>query len=94
MHHTELLLQSNFYHIFNRGTNGCILFREHDNYRYFPDLYDKHISPVSDTYAWVFMPNHFHLLVRIKDEAEMRSNMDTGIMLYVAFAMKTEEVTI
>lgn len=72
MHHTELLLHGNFYHIFNRGINGCILFREPDNYRYFLDLYDKHISPIADTYAWVLMPNHFHLLVRIKDDAEIR----------------------
>jgi putative transposase len=72
MHQTELLLHSNFYHIFNRGINGCVLFREPDNYRYFLDLYDKHISPIADTYSWVLMPNHFHLLVRIKEEAEMR----------------------
>lgn len=70
MNQHELLVCGSYYHIFNRGINGCKLFREPDNYSYFLDLYDKHISPVADTYAWVLMPNHFHLLVRIKDAAE------------------------
>lgn len=55
-----------FYHIYNRGINGCPVFQETTNYEHFLSLYDKHISPVADTYAWVLMGNHFHLLVRIK----------------------------
>jgi REP element-mobilizing transposase RayT len=71
MNQHELLVHGCFYHIYNRGINGCRLFREPDNYSYFLDLYDKHISPIANTYAWVLMPNHFHLLVRIKDDVEM-----------------------
>jgi len=55
----------NFYHIYNRGINRCSIFREKTNYEYFLSLYDKYISPVADTYAWVLMGNHFHLLVKI-----------------------------
>lgn len=51
--------------------NSCDLFREKTNYECFLELYDKYISPVADTYAWVLMKNHFHLLVRIKEEAEI-----------------------
>lgn len=60
-----------FYHIYNRGINGCNLFRDNENYEYFLHLYDKYISPVADTYAWVLMRNHFHLLVRIKTVREL-----------------------
>lgn len=60
-----------FYHIYNRGINGCDLFREHENYEYFLHLYDKYISKVAGTFAWVLMRNHFHLLVRIKSEQEL-----------------------
>jgi REP element-mobilizing transposase RayT len=67
MNQHELLLRGHYYHIYNRGINSCNLFRKADNYKYFLELYDKHISPIADTYAWVLMPNHFHLLVRIKD---------------------------
>ena len=69
MNQHELLERGSYYHIYNRGINGCRLFRETDNYSYFLDLYDKHISPIADTYAWVLMPNHFHLLVRIREAA-------------------------
>jgi putative transposase len=54
-----------FYHIYNRGINGCSIFLETTNYEHFLMLYDKYISSVADTYAWVLMGNHFHLLVKI-----------------------------
>jgi putative transposase len=60
-----------FYHVYNRGINGCNLFRDNENYEYFLHLYDKYISPVAKTYAWVLMRNHFHLLVRVKREEEI-----------------------
>ncbi len=68
---TEHLKYGQYYHIYNRGTDGCNLFRQPDNYEHFLGLYDKYISPVADTYAWVLMPNHFHLLVRVKEETEI-----------------------
>ena len=69
----ESLDYGKFYHIYNCGINGCNFFRENRNYEYFLNLYDKHVSPVADTYAWVLMPNHFHLLVRIKNVVEQIS---------------------
>ncbi len=78
MNKHELLLHGNYYHIFNRGINSCNLFRDPDNFEYFLALYEKHINPVAVTYAWVFMPNHFHLLVRIKEKSEIPTGK--GIM--------------
>ena len=72
----EQLDYGKFYHIYNCGINGCNLFNEPDNYQYFLHLYDKHISPIADTYAWVLMPNHFHLLVRIKSETDIRTSLE------------------
>jgi putative transposase len=57
-----------YYHIYNRGRRGENLFKEPGNYSFFLSKYDEYISPVADTYAWVLMPNHFHLLVRTCDE--------------------------
>jgi REP element-mobilizing transposase RayT len=59
------------YHIYNRGINGADLFTCEANYKRFLDLFGEHISPIADTYAWVLMRNHFHLLVRIKDVEEI-----------------------
>ena len=64
----EKLDAGQFYHIYNHGVGERDLFREPDNYEYFLGLYDKYISPIAETYAWCLMPNHFHLLIRIKEE--------------------------
>lgn len=60
-----------YYHIYNRGINSCPLFKETTNYEHFLRLYDHYISPVADTFAWVLMGNHFHLLVRIKEQRDI-----------------------
>ncbi|HEY3388776.1 MAG TPA: hypothetical protein VGK38_04335 [Prolixibacteraceae bacterium] len=39
-------------------------------------MYDRYISPIADTYAWVLMPNHFHLLVRIKENVVYKYSKD------------------
>jgi REP element-mobilizing transposase RayT len=56
-----------FYHIYNRGTNREDIFVQERNYRYFLQLYIKHIEPAAETYAYCLLKNHFHVLVRIKD---------------------------
>jgi len=60
-----------YYHIYNRGINGTSLFKEKENYEYFLMLYDKYISCIAETYAWCLMPNHFHLLIQIKEEKDI-----------------------
>ena len=47
------------------------MFREKANCLYFLKLYDKYIEPIAETFAWCLMPNHFHVLVRIKEEADI-----------------------
>jgi len=75
MSSNKVLLQPNkFYHIFNRGINSADLFFEPDNYRYFLILYDKYIEPVADTFAWVLMKNHFHLLIKIHSKEDIISS--------------------
>lgn len=56
-----------FYHIYNRGNNRENLFYKEENYRYFLKKYDEYLSDYLDTYAYCLLPNHFHLLVRVKD---------------------------
>ncbi|MEO8235963.1 MAG: transposase [Flavobacterium sp.] len=60
-----------YYHIYNRGINSDLLFKDTANYDYFLRLYDTHIDPIAETYAWCLMKNHFHFLVRIKDVDEL-----------------------
>lgn len=60
----------NYYHVYNKGVNGADLFRSASNYTHFLRLYETHVDPVVDTYAWCLLGNHFHLLVRVKEMEE------------------------
>lgn len=66
-----MLLPENYYHIYNHANGDDNLFRAERNYSYFLEKYHLHIDPVADTIAWCLMPNHFHLLVRIKDAEDL-----------------------
>jgi putative transposase len=65
------------YHIYNRGINRENIFAEERNYRYFLQLYGRHVAPFADTYAYCLLRNHFHFLVRIRDTAEMDDPSDS-----------------
>jgi REP element-mobilizing transposase RayT len=73
MKNNHPLQHGKYYHIYNRGINSDLLFKENSNYEYFLNLYDKHINPIAETYAWCLMKNHFHFLVRIKNKAEIQT---------------------
>ena len=65
------LLFDTYYHIYSRGTNGENIFVQERNYEYFLKLYEKHVSPIADTFAYCMLRNHFHIAVRIKSEDEI-----------------------
>ncbi|OGG55755.1 MAG: hypothetical protein A3F84_16495 [Candidatus Handelsmanbacteria bacterium RIFCSPLOWO2_12_FULL_64_10] len=64
-----------YYHIYNRGVNRTNIFLEDRNYAYFMQLYAKYIIPVADTFSYCLLRNHFHLLVRIKDEHDLPAGL-------------------
>lgn len=54
------------YHIFNHANGFENIFIEDENYRFFLDKYNQYILPIAETYAYCLLPNHFHLVVRIR----------------------------
>ena len=68
----ETLSPNNYYHIYNHANGSENLFRTDENYLYFLKKYALHISLIADTYAYCLLPNHFHLLVKIKEEDSLR----------------------
>jgi REP element-mobilizing transposase RayT len=76
MQKNELLMPASYYHIYNCGINGENLFREKEDYERFLKLYEKYILPVSDTYAWVLMKNHFHFMVRIRENVGYKYSLE------------------
>lgn len=69
----EILEAGNYYHIYNRGNNKEILFREHEDYVNFLNLYLKYLDPIAELYCYCLIPNHFHFLLRIKEINEIYS---------------------
>ena len=56
------------YHIYNRGNNQEAIFFAPQNYLYFLRKIRQHLLPQMRLLAWCLMPNHFHLLVQIRDK--------------------------
>ena len=62
----EKLIPNQNYHIFNHANGFENIFMEDENYRFYLEKYQEYISPIAETYAYCLMPNHFHLVVRIR----------------------------
>ncbi len=67
----DKLKPDKFYHIYNHGNGNDNIFFNDTNYIYFLTKYKEYISPIADTYAYCLMPNHFHLLIKLKSEEDI-----------------------
>ena len=76
--HDVLLQKGSFYHIYNRGINGANLFYEERNYGYFLQKYAFYMCDVVDTYAYCLLKNHFHLLIRVKENLVAANTEPSG----------------
>jgi putative transposase len=57
-----------YYHVFNHAVGYENLFKEKLNYDYFLEKLNHHISEYCDLTDWCLMPNHFHLIIRVRPE--------------------------
>src|SRR5207244_464474 len=59
------------YHIITRGNNRRKIFRSHDDYLKFTSLLQQQKNKLPFyLYAYCLMPNHFHLLIEMKDDRQ------------------------
>ncbi len=68
MSYTVPLVAEQTYHIFNRGNDGCDLFRFDWTYERFIQLLRLHVCPIAEIFAFCLLRNHFHLMARIRDQ--------------------------
>src|SRR5690554_2607279 len=61
------------YHIYNRAIGHEKLFLSDANYLFFMRQYGVYLNAVADTFCYCLMPNHFHLLVRMKPESALKT---------------------
>lgn len=65
------LVPGQFFHVFSRGNNRENLFRCHTDYILFQALMWEHVLPVAEIHAYAYLPNHLHLIVRIRDGQDL-----------------------
>lgn len=70
------LLPDTSYHVLSRAVGDEKLFRQTNDYPLFLSRYQKHISPVANTYGYCLLPNHFHFLIHTKDEQSIQREFE------------------
>ncbi|RCW32763.1 hypothetical protein [Marinilabilia salmonicolor] len=70
------LTPGKYFHIYNRGINSCPIFYDDYDHERFLYLYQKYVGQIAETFAWVLMRTHFHLLIRIKEDMVYRYSME------------------
>jgi REP element-mobilizing transposase RayT len=63
------------YHIYNKAISNDLLFRKEDDYYFFLRKLEKFILPIAEIYAYCLIPNHFHLLLYIRPEDNIKSGI-------------------
>lgn len=66
------------FHIYNRGNNKENLFVEERNYSFFLQKMYQYLYSIVDIYSYCLMPNHFHLVLRIKEKENLPNEYQLG----------------
>ena len=67
MEDTSFYKAGEYYHIYNRAVGSERLFYSPENYRFFIRKSGQYLNEVFDFLSYCLMPNHFHFLVRAKE---------------------------
>jgi putative transposase len=89
----EPILPGKYYHLYNHSNGNLNLFRNDENFRFFLEKYIKYVHPFVDTFAYCLMPNHFHFLVRVKEEVSKRSDLSERSERFERFEITPIQVT-
>lgn len=72
----SVLEPDSFYHIYNRANGNELIFLTDRNYLFFLKQFNKYCSPFVETFCYCLMPNHFHLLVKVKSEMSILNSLE------------------
>jgi len=77
------------YHVINRGNRRDDIFHYAEDYKYFIELLMGYSYKFETSiYHWVIMPNHYHLLLEIKDPENLSKMMAGLARAYVYYYQK------
>ena len=71
MNYHDSFEEENIYHVFARANGKEKMFIRDDDYDLFLDRLHKYVMPVADVYAFAFIPNHYHLMIKIKSYQQL-----------------------
>ena len=66
MNYHQPLIPGEIYHLFSRAIGNEKLFLTEGNYLFFLQKCSQHTQQVADCFTYSLIPNHFHMLVKIK----------------------------
>jgi len=69
---TQALEYDRFYHIYSRSINGLFIFKDKNDFDKFYKLIKKYLIHTFEIYAWAIMSNHFHFLLYVKKEKDIK----------------------
>jgi putative transposase len=67
----EVLEKDSYYHIYNRGINGCLIFENDENKNFFLKQLSKYLLGKISIFGYCLMNNHFHLVIRLNVEEKI-----------------------
>ena len=74
-------IQGHFYHIYGRGNNKQQVFFEKDDYLFFLHRLKKYLPPpLIRLHAYCLMPNHYHMLVEIRNPCDFSHLMQNFLI--------------
>ena len=62
----QLLEADRIYHIYNSTIDEVKLFRDTTDYDDFLHKIEKYFDPYFDIYSYCLLPNHFHILAKVR----------------------------
>jgi REP element-mobilizing transposase RayT len=67
----EVLVCGETYHIYNKAVGSELLFKGAADYEWFLKKLERFVLPIADIFTYCLIPNHFHLLLTIKEPDEI-----------------------
>ncbi|WP_177761305.1 transposase [Flavobacterium sp. I3-2] len=89
----EILQNECLYHIYNRGIDGCNIFKHDENKQYFLNKIKTHLEDTIEIYAYCLMDNHFHFLIKILNEDKVVQKLSNVFNGYAKALNKQENRT-
>ncbi len=79
------LIPGNYYHIYNKAVTDNNLFIEEKNYPFFLSKIKKYLLDCVDILAYCLMPNHYHLIIQLKNTELPKAMQKLALSYSVTF---------